>query len=187
MKRARSQFVAFCVLLALVLTSMMYTAQGSVPLVQVAFADTVAAAPEVVEGGEQTLADMVEGHLEDVAVTASREALVAAAEEKLGSYYVSGGRGPSGFDCSGLVQYCVDAALGVELPRTSYAQAQCGEEVPFDQIQRGDLLFWGSRSGAYHVGIYTGDGTYIHAADGRKGVCQQGFDTYCPSFAKRII
>lgn len=136
---------------------------------------------------ERTLGSMVESCLDGIAEEASQEALVSAAEGKVGAYYVSGGRGPNGFDCSGLVQYCVEEALGVELPRTSYAQAQCGEDVPMDQMQRGDLLFWGSRSGAYHVGIYIGDGTYIHAADGSKGVCVQGFDSYRPSFAKRII
>lgn len=186
MKRARTQFIASCVLLALVLTTMLYTSQWmNTPLVQFAFADTISIEEDSSEGA--TFGGMIEGHLDGVAAEAKVEALTSVAESNLGARYVRGGRTPSGFDCSGFVQYCAKEALGIELPRTSYSQAQCGIDVPMDSLQKGDLLFWGSKRGAHHVGIYLGDGTYVHAADRAKGVCVSTFDYYKPSFAKRII
>ncbi|WP_241155965.1 MULTISPECIES: C40 family peptidase [unclassified Adlercreutzia] len=187
MKRVRSQFITFCILLALLLTTMLYVSQwAESPLVQLAFADPVAAADDKASG-ENTLGNMVGSQINGVAETAKVEALVSVAENNIGARYVRGGRTPSGFDCSGLVQYCAGEALGIELPRTSYSQAQYGIDVPMDQLQRGDILFWGSRGGAHHVGIYVGDNTYIHAAGRGEGVCYSTFDTYKPSFAKRII
>lgn len=51
----------------------------------------------------------------------------------------------------------------------------------------GDLLFWGSGSGVYHVGIYAGDGEYIHASTGGGRVMRATFDYFAPDFAKRVI
>ena len=51
----------------------------------------------------------------------------------------------------------------------------------------GDLLFWGSGAGAYHVGIYAGDGEYIHASTGAGRVMRATFDYFAPDFAKRVI
>lgn len=55
-----------------------------------------------------------------------------------------------------------------------------------DELQPGDLLFWGSGSGVYHVGIYVEDGTYIHAAGSGKGVRVQSMEYFHPTFAKRV-
>ena len=103
-----------------------------------------------------------------------------------GSPYSYGGTTPRGFDCSGFTRYCFDKALGMELPRTAAGQAALGESVSMDELQPGDLLFWGSGSGVYHVGIYVEDGTYIHAAGSGKGVRVQSMDYFHPSFAKRV-
>ncbi|WP_138206509.1 NlpC/P60 family protein [Haloimpatiens lingqiaonensis] len=72
--------------------------------------------------------------------------------------YVWGGTTPSGFDCSGLVQYCFRQA-GIQLPRDTYGQIGVGVPVSRDQLQVGDLIF--PHTG--HVGIYVGGGQMVHA------------------------
>ena len=78
-----------------------------------------------------------------------------------------GGTTPNGFDCSGLVRY-VMAALRVELPRTAAQQARIGDEVSTDpgSLRPGDLLTFGhrGRGGVSHIGIYVGQGRYVHAS-----------------------
>ncbi|AZV55230.1 C40 family peptidase [Clostridium sp. AWRP] len=90
----------------------------------------------------------------------SSNAVVAYASNFLGVPYVWGGTSPSGFDCSGLVQY-VYANFGINLPRTSQEQQNVGTPVSRNELQPGDLVFFGSP--AYHVGMYVGDGKFIEA------------------------
>jgi cell wall-associated NlpC family hydrolase len=85
---------------------------------------------------------------------------ISAAYAELGKPYVWGAVGPSGFDCSGLMQH-VWAQAGVMLPRTSQEQAQIGPSVAPDQIRPGDLVIY--FSGRTHVGMYVGQGLVIHA------------------------
>lgn len=94
------------------------------------------------------------------AAAASSSAVVAYASNFLNVPYVWGGTSPSGFDCSGLVQYVYNH-FGISLPRTSQAQQGVGTPVSRQDLQPGDLIFFGSP--AYHVGIYVGNGTYINA------------------------
>lgn len=89
-------------------------------------------------------------------------AAVAIASKYLNVPYVWGGTTPSGFDCSGLVQYTY-RQLGVSLPRTTYEQVKSGTAVSKSQLEPGDLVFFGSASSPHHVGIYVGNGCYIHA------------------------
>ncbi len=105
----------------------------------------------------------------------------------VGAPYVYGGTTPSGFDCSGFTSYVFRTALGIELPRTAGSQAGLGYEVAMDSLEPGDLLFWGRGSGIYHVGIYVGDGSYVHAAGSGKGVRVQTMDYFHPTFAQRVI
>lgn len=92
------------------------------------------------------------------------ERAISVASEQIGDPYVWGATGPSAFDCSGLTQYAFSAA-GIELPRVSRDQAAALPSVPNDQIQRGDLMFWGSP--VYHVGIFlrweNGQAIMLHA------------------------
>lgn len=78
--------------------------------------------------------------------------------------YVLGGTTPDGFDCSGFTSY-VFQQFGVKLARTSDEQFQGGTEVPFEQAQPGDLLFYDSlhKGKVSHVAIYLGDGMIVHA------------------------
>ncbi|WP_078428362.1 NlpC/P60 family protein [Alkalihalobacterium alkalinitrilicum] len=86
--------------------------------------------------------------------------LINYSKQFLGTPYVWGGTTPSGFDCSGFTSY-VFRSVGVNLPRTSRQQATVGVAVPTNQVQPGDLIFRGSP--IHHVGIYIGNGQYIHS------------------------
>lgn len=92
------------------------------------------------------------------------ESIVQTALSKTGRPYSRGGTSPNvGFDCSGLVVW-VYGKHGVELPRTARDQSRAGSAVPYNQLQGGDLVFFRiSSRGAYHVGIATGRGTFIHS------------------------
>jgi cell wall-associated NlpC family hydrolase len=87
------------------------------------------------------------------------ERAVALARAELGVPYVWGGESPSGFDCSGLVQY-VYGRLGVALPRVAADQYRAGRHVSRSQLRAGDLVFFDHLG---HVGIYIGGGRFIHA------------------------
>ncbi len=98
------------------------------------------------------------------------QAIVDAAKKYIGVRYVYGGSSPSGFDCSGLVQYACREA-GVSVNRTSRAQYSNGVAVSKSNLQAGDLVFFSKGSGISHVGIYAGGGQVIHAPSPGKRVC----------------
>src|SRR5436190_14416120 len=85
--------------------------------------------------------------------------LVGFAEHFVGTRYAWGGTSPSGFDCSGLVQF-VYAHFGIPLPRTTYGQFGRGRRVGRWGLRPGDLVFF---EGVGHVGMYIGNGRFIHA------------------------
>ncbi|MDY7061728.1 MAG: NlpC/P60 family protein [Sarcina ventriculi] len=97
--------------------------------------------------------------------------VLAYAYQFEGYPYVWGGSNPStGFDCSGFVQY-VYAHFGINLPRTTFEQVNCGTPVSLNNIKPGDLVFeFGSSEGPNHVGIYIGNGQMIDAAGVGQGV-----------------
>ena len=79
--------------------------------------------------------------------------------------YRRGGRSyQSGFDCSGLVAHVFQQAYGLALPHNSKAQSELGEAVDRSELQPGDLVFFNTlRMPFSHVGIYVGEGRFIHA------------------------
>lgn len=107
-----------------------------------------------------------------------RDSAVARARAQMGKRYRLGGQSPkSGFDCSGLVRY-VMGAVGLELPRTSWQQAGVGIPVARDtaQLRPGDLLTFGRGKRVSHVGIYVGNGRYIHASSKGGRVLETSLD-----------
>ncbi len=110
-----------------------------------------------------------------------------------GGRYVWGGTSPKGFDCSGYVQYLFKKHK-VNLPRTAWSQSKLGKEITLSHIATGDLLFFNTdkKRGipVSHVGIYIGDGKFIHAASRKKGIIISSLAGYykkCFVVAKRII
>lgn len=111
-------------------------------------------------------------------VPASGDSVVATARTQLGTRYRLGASTPGkAFDCSGFVRW-VMAAFDVPLPRTSHEQARAGIELPRDTsaLRPGDLLTFGTKHRISHVGIYVGEGRYIHASSVRRGVIESSLD-----------
>lgn len=106
-------------------------------------------------------------------------AVVDSARKYLGTPYVWGGTSPSGFDCSGFVQYVL-AENGKSIPRTSQEQFASGQAVDKSQLQAGDLVFynWSGGTEATHVGIYEGNGKMIHAPHSGDVVKEVDFNSY---------
>ncbi|MEJ2060133.1 MAG: C40 family peptidase [Gammaproteobacteria bacterium] len=96
-------------------------------------------------------------------VTPKRQEVVHVAKSMLGHRYLYGGDTPrEGFDCSGLVFYSYERA-GINVPRTAYQQLKHSRKVGFYDLRPGDLLFFQFHGRPSHVGIYIGDGSFIHA------------------------
>ncbi|GAA4905900.1 C40 family peptidase [Streptomyces coeruleoprunus] len=118
--------------------------------------------------------------------TGSAAAIVDFARAQVGDAYVMGATGPNAWDCSGLVQAAYRQA-GIDLPRVSGDQSSMGTSVSLSDLQPGDILYWGSRSGSYHVAIYVGGGKYVGAQNPSTGVVERSLDWDPPSGAVRIL
>ena len=90
------------------------------------------------------------------------EQAVDIIKKYLGVPYIWGGTSPSGFDCSGLVQYTYKQ-LGINISRTSYTQVNDGRKVDKSELKAGDLVFSAKQGDVHHVGMYIGNGQFIHA------------------------
>lgn len=122
--------------------------------------------------------------------------IIDLAKKQLGKKYVWGAEGPNSFDCSGLMQYVFGKA-GISLNRTSYNQATQGIKVSKSKLIPGDLVFFNginSSSGSTkvsHVGLYIGNGEFIHASNPSRGVVKDALseDYYTKHYvtARRIV
>lgn len=126
-----------------------------------------------------------------------RDSVVQMAKAQLGRRYRTGGQTPEkGFDCSGLVKYIM-SALNLDVPRTAKQQAKQGLALTKDtsRLLPGDLLTFGKtkKSPISHVGIYVGEGRYIHASSVAGKVIESAIDRpYSPLIkgwrgARRIV
>ncbi|MGY0611212.1 C40 family peptidase [Luteimonas sp. A537] len=125
---------------------------------------------QLIEAGESSVDAQPHGRI---------QALLQRAMGLLGTPYRWGGTSPdSGFDCSGLVGYVFRTALGIELPRVSREMAGNGEKVERAALVAGDLVFFGRRGKRVdHVGIYVGDGQFVHAPRTGRDVTVSRLDT----------
>lgn len=109
-------------------------------------------------------------------VEPARLQVIFASLQQVGVPYAYGGATPAGFDCSGLVQY-VFANAGVALPRTAAAQHATAQPLALRDAAPGDLLFFRDRGTTSHVGIYIGDGRFVHAPRTGRSVALETFET----------
>lgn len=117
--------------------------------------------------------------------------LIATAKKYIGVKYVWGGSSPSGFDCSGFVQY-VFKQHGISLNRTVVTQYQHGYAVSRNNLQPGDLVFFQNTytTGLSHIGIYIGNGEFIHASSSQGVTISQLSNSYWSSHyhsARRVL
>jgi len=104
-----------------------------------------------------------------IASSSDHARAAAVARQMIGVPYKWGGSTPRGFDCSGLVQYSYKMA-GLRAPRTSKAQYSSSERLRLKDAREGDLVFFNFDRGISHVGIYLGDGRFVHAPSRGKRV-----------------
>ena len=108
---------------------------------------------------------------EPLATTSRFQALTTYALTYLGNRYKYGGNNPSnGIDCSGFVKYVFNK-VGVDLPRTAQQQASVGAIVRKSELKLGDLVFFNTLGRSLsHVGIYLGNGDFVHASGVKRGI-----------------
>ena len=112
-------------------------------------------------------------------------ALLLAAQSRIGAPYQYGGAGPDAFDCSGLVSYA-HRQIGVAVPRTAARQFDAAAPVKRGDLRPGDLVFFRlAGREVSHVGIYAGDGRFVHAPQrgGHVRVASLDEDHFRRSFA----
>jgi murein DD-endopeptidase MepM/ murein hydrolase activator NlpD len=107
--------------------------------------------------------------------TRKADKAVAFARAQVGDRYVYGGTGPNSWDCSGLTQAAWKAA-GVSIPRTSQQQWRSLPKVSLNSLKPGDLIVF--YTGASHIGMYLGDGKFVHAANRQDPVKINNFSGY---------
>ena len=112
----------------------------------------------------------------------------------IGAPYKFGGSDPEkGMDCSGYVRHVYKQAADIDLPRNARAISEVGKSVSEDQLEPGDLVFFNTMRKAFsHVGIYTGNNKFVHAASSRTGAVtvsdlKEGYWAKRYNGARRIV
>jgi len=114
--------------------------------------------------------------------------VIAAAKQQLGKPYVWNAKGPDSYDCSGLMQYVFRQATGQNIGSWTVPQESAGVKVAINQLQPGDLLFWGASGASYHVGLYLGNNEYLNALRPGTNVKIDKISSYfAPSFGVRVL
>ena len=128
--------------------------------------------------GSQKIASTVIELQDNEELFTKEDEILETAKEYLGVKYIWAANGPSAFDCSGYTKY-VFKRNGITLPRYSGHQAKVGIQIQFDELEKGDLVFFDTEkkfSGKVnHVGIYIGNGQFIHASSAKKKVIITSF------------
>jgi cell wall-associated NlpC family hydrolase len=103
--------------------------------------------------------------LSNITVSEKNKEIMIYSMSLIGLDYTYGGNNPDmGFDCSGMVNYIYQNALGMTLPRTAAQMAAAGKPISDGQLQPGDLVFFNTTGKSYsHMGIYIGNRQFIHA------------------------
>lgn len=105
--------------------------------------------------------------------TSTNNSFISVLEDQIGKPYVWGATGPSSFDCSGLVYYCLNKS-GTKIARlTAQGFYNKCTKVNASNRQVGDLIFWANSSKVYHVAVYVGNGMQIGAENERVGVVKK--------------
>ena len=118
---------------------------------------------------------------------ALRQSILEFASQFVGNPYVWGGTSlTDGADCSGFVQ-SIYAQYGYDLPRVAEDQAYYGTQIPVDEAQPGDLIFYSNGSEIYHVVMYAGDGKTVEAANSRAGIIVGNVNTANAVWATRVL
>lgn len=137
-------------------------------------------------------ADYVNKTNEEIPTGNTGTQIAATSYNYLGYSYVYGAAGPNAFDCSGFTSYLY-RQFGVTIPRTADYQAEVGMPVDKSNLTPGDLVFFSNRSNRSinHVGIYVGNGEFIHASTSTRGVVKDSLysNYYLRSYvcARRIV
>lgn len=114
--------------------------------------------------GEESLNQCVGNDEQTVSVSNGyTQEIVNYAHNFIGKPYVFGAKGPNSFDCSGFTSY-VFKHFGKDIPRTSGEQFNVGKPIQKSELKNGDLIFFNTYTKIGHVGIYIGNGEFIHAA-----------------------
>jgi len=126
---------------------------------------TLTMPPDSRQSGQHVIGDSSARTARDLV----RVQAVDTALSMVGAPYKYGGSGPDGFDCSGLVYFAYDAA-GVTLPRTTTQLLRASDNIALHEALEGDLLFFEITSKPDHVGIFIGNGQFVHAPSSGKHV-----------------
>ncbi|AMB97209.1 C40 family peptidase [Aerococcus urinaeequi] len=150
-----------------------------------AAAQAEAAAEAQAEAEAQAAAEAAaQAEAEAQAQSGNVTALLNNAYAQVGVPYVWGGKSPSGFDCSGFVNYVYKQTYGVNVGSYTGEQQYAGPKIAVSSAQPGDLIFWGSYGSPYHVAISLGNGQYIHSQRPGETVHSESINPYwAPSFA----